>query len=87
MPFQKGVSGNPKGRNPRRVEDAKKTAFDRLLTAAREEAMINAMINKVINEGDVSAFRALMERRYGKVPVAVPEQTDSETTIRVEYGP
>lgn len=83
MPFQKGVSGNPSGRAPRRVEDAQKSLFDRLMTAKVEEQMINAMINKVIADGDVPAFKALMERKYGKV--AAPIAGDTETVVRVEF--
>ncbi len=84
MAFKKGVSGNPNGRAARRVEDAQKSLLDRLMTAKVEEQMINAMINKVMTEGDVPAFKALMERRYGKVTAPTAE-ADTETVVRVEF--
>jgi hypothetical protein len=80
--FQKGQSGNPRGRPSRSVEDAKKSVLDRLFDATAEEAVIRAMISKA-SEGDVGAFRALYERKYGKV--TAPQEQETVTEVVVTY--
>jgi hypothetical protein len=81
--FQPGQSGNPKGRKPRVVEDAQRSVLERLFDASAEERVILAMIEAAAS-GDVAAFKALYERKYGKVKDVVEAQT--ETVIRVEYA-
>jgi hypothetical protein len=81
--FQPGQSGNPAGRKPRVVEDAELSVLTRLFDTAAEEIVIMAMINAAAN-GDVAAFKALYERKYGRVKDVVEEK--SEITIKVEYA-
>ena len=81
--FVKGQSGNSKGRPPKAVEDAKKSVLDRLFNEAAEEQMIRAMISRAA-DGDVAAFRALWERKYGRV--SVPVETDTKTEVVVTYA-
>jgi len=82
--FQPGQSGNPKGRSPRVVEDARLSVVARLFDEAAEERAILAMIAAVCENGDVAAFKALMERKHGKVPDKIDK--DIETVIRVEFA-
>jgi hypothetical protein len=63
--FQPGQSGNPKGRAPRVVEDARQSVLARLFDVAAEERVIRAMIEAAAS-GDVAAFKALYERKYGQ---------------------
>ena len=80
--FQKGQSGNPHGRPPKAVEDAKKSVLDRLFDEDAETAVIRAMI-RAASDGDVQAFKALYERKYGKV--TAPQEQDTVTEVVVSY--
>jgi hypothetical protein len=66
MPFEKGQSGNPSGRKPRAVEDAKASVLARLFDERAETRVIRAMITTAA-KGDVSAAKLLLDRKYGKV--------------------
>lgn len=81
--FQPGTSGNPAGRKPRVVEDAERSLVGRVFDDAAEMRAIAAMA-ALACEGDVAAFKALMERKHGKVKDVV--EKDIETIIRVEYA-
>jgi hypothetical protein len=81
--FVAGRSGNPSGRAPRVVEDATQSVLVRLFDAEAEQRVILAMIAAACG-GDVAAFKALYERKYGRVVDKIEEK--SETIIRVEYG-
>jgi hypothetical protein len=69
--FKKGESGNPNGRpklkNPLTGEKE---------TMSQEDLMTLALIKKA-REGDVSAYKALMDSGYG-APVQQVEQTNIE---------
>ena len=80
--FQPGQSGNPKGRAPRVVEAAELSVLARLFDEAAEERVILAMIEAACG-GDVAAFKALYERKYGKVKEVVEEK--GETIVHVVY--
>lgn len=82
--FQPGQSGNPKGRAPRVVEDARLSVVARLFDEKAEEKAILAMIAAVCENSDVAAFKALMERKHGRVKDVVEEK--SEVTVRVVYA-
>ena len=81
--FQPGQSGNPAGRKPRVVEDAEQSLLSRLFDAEAEQRVIRAMIEAAV-AGDVAAFKALYERKYGKVKDIVEEK--SEVVVRVVYA-
>lgn len=81
--FQPGQSGNPAGRKPRVVEDAELSLLARLFDAFAEEQVIRAMITAACG-GDVQAFKALYERKYGRVKDIIEEK--AEITVRVEYA-
>lgn len=80
--FVKGKSGNPLGRPPRLVEDAQKSVLDQLFDARAEAQAIQAMISAAC-DGDVAAFKALMDRKYGKV--GAPAEQETVTTVLVRY--
>lgn len=69
--FQPGQSGNPAGRPPKVVEDARQSVLLRLFNEAEETAVIKNMLRKAKSRTDpaaVSAATWLWERKYGKVP-------------------
>lgn len=83
MAFQKGQSGNPAGRPPKPVEDAKQSVLLRLFDEAAEEGVVKAQIRRA-KGGDTTAATWLWDRKYGKVKEQV-EQSGG-LTIRVVYA-
>lgn len=83
MAFQKGQSGNPKGRPPKVVEDAKQSVLARLFDEAAEIAVVRAQIQRA-KKGDTIAATWLWDRKYGKVKDQV-EQSGG-LTITVVYA-
>ena len=81
--FLPGQSGNPAGRAPRVVEDATQSVLARLFDAEAEQRVILAMIAAAC-DGDVAAFKALYERKYGRVKDIIEEK--SEVTVHVVYA-
>lgn len=65
--FRPGVSGNPRGRPPR------KAAFDALVEYVEEQGATRAIsqmwLDKIL-AGDFAYFRAYLERCDGKVPTS-----------------
>lgn len=84
--FQKGQSGNPKGRPPKVVEDATQSILLTVFDAEAERAVIEAQIDiaKTRGMGSTAAATWLWDRKYGKVKEQV-EQSGG-LTIRVEYA-
>ena len=80
--FQPGQSGNPKGRAPRVVENARRSVLLELFDERAERRVITGMIEAAAG-GDVGAFKALYERKYGKVKDVVEEK--NEVVVTVEY--
>lgn len=73
MPFEKGQSGNPAGRPPKVVEDAKQSILFELFNGAEERAVIRNMLTIAKRKGAmtsaaaISAATWLWDRKYGKV--------------------
>ncbi|KPV51006.1 hypothetical protein SE17_23685 [Kouleothrix aurantiaca] len=81
--FVKGESGNPRGRAPRLVENAQRSVLLEMFDENAERRVIRGMIEAAA-DGDVGAFKALYERKYGKVKDIEPEK--NEVTVTVEYA-
>lgn len=81
--FEKGQSGNPAGRPPKIVEDAKQSLLFRLFDEKAEGAVILAQIRQA-KKGDTTAATWLWDRKYGKVKEQV-EQSGG-LTIKVLYA-
>ncbi len=81
--FVKGQSGNPAGRAPRVVENAQRSVLLELFDERAERRVIAGMIEAAAG-GDVGAFKALYERKYGKVKDVVEEK--NEVVVTVEYA-
>lgn len=84
MPFQKGQSGNPKGRPSRIVEDAHLSVLSEVFDTPAERSVVFAML-KQAKKGDVSAATWLWDRKYGKVKEKI-EHTGTIGTYVVDLG-
>lgn len=73
MPFEKGQSGNPAGRPPKAVEDAKQSVLRELFDEQAERAVVLNMLKLAKRSGAAQAAAAisaatwLWDRKYGKV--------------------
>lgn len=71
--FQPGQSGNPAGRPPKIVEDAKQSVLLELFNEVEERAIVKNMIANAKRRGVLAAPSAttaatwLWDRKYGKV--------------------
>ena len=93
IPFKKGQSGNPAGR-PKGSKN-RSTIIKEILSLmvqvkddngdevwqSNEYRMVQAMVNKAIEKGDVAAFNALYDNLYGKLKDTV----DMNTTEQVNH--
>ena len=93
IPYKKGQSGNPKGR-PKGSKN-RSTIVKEILSLmvqtkdnngnevwqSNEYLMVQAMVNKAIEKGDVSAFNALYDNLYGKLKDTV----DMNTTETINH--
>tara|TARA_R100001015_G_C4587258_1_gene143071 strand:+ start:100 stop:438 length:339 start_codon:yes stop_codon:yes gene_type:complete len=93
IPFKKGQSGNPAGR-PKGSKN-RSTIIKEILSLmvqvkddngdevwqSNEYRMVQAMVNKAIQKGDVAAFNALYDNLYGKLKDTV----DMNTTEQVNH--
>ena len=91
--FEKGKSGNPAGR-PKGSKN-RSTIIKEILSLmvqvkddngedvwqSNEYRMVQAMVNKAIEKGDVAAFNALYDNLYGKLKDTV----DMNTTEQVNH--
>lgn len=69
--WPKGVSGNPKG-------GKLSAAINRELDAdGVAERLVRRVLQKIEDEGDVSAFREILDRHEGKVPQKVEAKTEN----------
>lgn len=93
IPYKKGQSGNPAGR-PKGSKN-RSTIIKEILSLmvqvkdhngddvwqSNEYRMVQAMVNKAIEKGDVAAFNALYDNLYGKLKDTV----DMNTTEQVNH--
>lgn len=76
--FQPGQSGNPSGRPPKPVEEARQSVLLRLFDEQAEIAVVKAQITKA-KRGDTVAATWLWDRKYGKVK----EQVENSGSIHI----
>lgn len=69
--FKPGQSGNPAGRKP--ISEAVR----KLMKDKEAEILVQRIMDKVREEGDVSAFKELCDRLEGKVPQKVEARTEN----------
>lgn len=96
-PFQKGQSGNPKGR-PKRQESVTEILHELSLLKdvnlpsgekiTRRRALAEQLWTQAIRNGDISAIKFIIERLEGKTPSIIQGPMDeegrpTEVTIRV----
>lgn len=97
-PFQKGTSGNPKGRKkgvPVRAAQIRKILRDKIditnpltgetFTGTVEYQMELALVIKAIN-GDVAAYKEIKDTVYGKLPNTPAPASDEPLRITIEYA-
>jgi hypothetical protein len=84
--FEKGKSGNPKGRPAKVVEEARQSVLARLFNTAAEELVVLAQIELAASgeRGSTMAAKWLFDRKYG--PLVAVEVEPQDITVRVEYG-
>ena len=90
IPFKKGQSGNPKGR-PKGSKN-RSTIIKEILSLmvkkvdtdgkaewqSKEYLMVEALVNKAIDKGDVNAFNAIYNNLYGNLKDSVDIHTSEE---------
>lgn len=81
MPFEKGWRGGP-GRPKKIVEDARQSILAEEFDEAEERKAVRAMMSQA-RKGNVAAFNALMDRKYGKVPDKVQHSGDPDNPTPV----
>lgn len=74
--WKPGQSGNPQGRRLSAAIDK------RLEEAGRPEKLVDSILAKIENEGDVAAFREIITRHEGHVPTKT--ETRSENYFFIE---
>lgn len=83
MTFKKGQSGNPAGRPPKAVEDAKQSVLLRLFNEQAEIDVVQAQIN-VAKSGDTGAATWLWDRKYGKVKDVVEQHIRQQVVVDID---
>jgi hypothetical protein len=90
IPYKKGQSGNPKGR-PKGAKN-RSTIIKEILSLmvkkvdangeavwqSKEYLMVEALVNKAIDKGDVNAFNAIYNNLYGNLKDTVDVNTTEE---------
>jgi hypothetical protein len=79
-PFQKGQSGNPKGRPKSPLRDIKEVLKDLLSQEKNNSQLIDGLMTVVVNKalkGDLKAVEMLLSYTYGK-PTQKTEITGAE---------
>lgn len=85
MAFRKGESGNPAGRSPRVIEQARQSVLLDMFNVTAERKVVKAMIDKAAT-GDVGAATWIWDRVYGKVTDKVEQDNSGTMTIEIVYA-
>ena len=90
MPFEKGKSGNPKGR-PRQTAEQKsqKEQFQRLLKSSTVDALqsIIQIANDRYNKDRFNACKYIIDKAYGANTAFLLDGTEETTPIVIEVVP
>lgn len=84
MPFEKGKSGNPKGRPKQTLEQKKeKEKFQELLQSATVDALksIIAISNDKYNKNRLNACKYIIDKAYGSDTAFLVDDEDNQPII------
>jgi hypothetical protein len=84
MPFEKGKSGNPKGRPKQTIEQKReKEKFQELLQSATVDALksIIAISNDKYNKNRLNACKYIIDKAYGSDTAFLVEDEDEQQII------
>jgi hypothetical protein len=85
MTFQKGQSGNPAGRVPRRLPDGRSLAeVAREYTPQAIEALVKILTKGTSETAIIAAANAIIDRGWGKAKQPITGGDDDDAPIRTE---
>lgn len=87
MPFQKGQSGNPKGR-PKKgsaMADALRTVLNKSEDGKQNKRAVAEKLVELARDGNIEAIKTIFDRTDGKVPQTNVLEGNEDAPIPIRY--